>query len=157
MHLTPLPLYHRCIALDAIGDPSSEEERRQYFYQLDIDKSDGIDFEEFLQVCVTCSHYCVSATTVDIIIVVCDLGNSTHLMTQEACCHDNSYDKDSLMIKHLFYEQCSNPVTSPPQPGYMGHVLVGVRFGITQPPLLSFFELLYTSFEVVSVIIPMQP
>ena len=39
-----------CAALDEIGDTSSEEERRRYFQAVDLDQSEGIDFEEFLSV-----------------------------------------------------------------------------------------------------------
>ena len=41
-----------CAALDEIGDTSSEEERRRYFQDVDTDKSEGIDFEEFINVSV---------------------------------------------------------------------------------------------------------
>ena len=40
----------RCAALDEIGDTSSEEERRRYFQAVDLDKSEGLDFEEFMTV-----------------------------------------------------------------------------------------------------------
>lgn len=40
----------RCAALDEIGDTSSEEERRKYFHDVDLDNSEGIDFEEFISV-----------------------------------------------------------------------------------------------------------
>ena len=40
----------RCTALDKIGDKSSEEQRRKYFTEVDTDHSDGVDFEEFLEV-----------------------------------------------------------------------------------------------------------
>lgn len=40
----------RCNALDKIGDKSSEEQRRKYFTEVDTDQSDGVDFEEFLEV-----------------------------------------------------------------------------------------------------------
>lgn len=39
-----------CAALDEIGDTSSEEERRRYFQAVDLDKSEGLDFEEFMSV-----------------------------------------------------------------------------------------------------------
>ena len=39
-----------CDVLDVIGDTSSDEERRQYFQELDTDQSNGVDFEEFLEV-----------------------------------------------------------------------------------------------------------
>lgn len=38
-----------CYALDEIGDSSSEEERKRYFKEVDTDHSDGVDFEEFLE------------------------------------------------------------------------------------------------------------
>ena len=41
---------NRSAALDKIGDQSSEEQRRQYFREVDKDQSDGVDFEEFLEV-----------------------------------------------------------------------------------------------------------
>lgn len=40
----------RCAALDQIDDQSSDEERREYFREIDKDQSDGVDFEEFLEV-----------------------------------------------------------------------------------------------------------
>ena len=40
----------RCAALDKIDDHSSDEKRREYFRDIDKDQSDGIDFEEFLEV-----------------------------------------------------------------------------------------------------------
>ena len=39
-----------CDVLDVIGDTSSDEERKQYFQELDTDQSNGVDFEEFLEV-----------------------------------------------------------------------------------------------------------
>lgn len=42
--------YYRCAALDKIGDHSSNEQRREYFKEIDKDQSDGVDFEEFLEV-----------------------------------------------------------------------------------------------------------
>ena len=36
--------------MDEIGDTSSMDERRRYFREVDVDQSDGIDFEEFLEV-----------------------------------------------------------------------------------------------------------
>ena len=33
-----------------MGDDSSVEERRKYFDEVDADHSDGVDFEEFLEV-----------------------------------------------------------------------------------------------------------
>lgn len=44
-------IYCRCDALDEMGDRSTTEERWRYFEELDTDHSDGIDFEEFLEVC----------------------------------------------------------------------------------------------------------
>ena len=41
---------NRSTALDKIGDQSGEEQRRQYFREVDKDQSDGVDFEEFLEV-----------------------------------------------------------------------------------------------------------
>jgi len=35
---------------------SSEEERRSYFQELDTDQSNGVDFEEFLE--VRCGTIC---------------------------------------------------------------------------------------------------
>ena len=49
LQLTMRDLYS-CAALDEIGDTSSEEERRIYFQTVDQDKSEGIDFEEFISV-----------------------------------------------------------------------------------------------------------
>ena len=43
-------MVYRCKGLDDIGDSSSYEERRCYFDEVDVDQSEGIDFEEFLQV-----------------------------------------------------------------------------------------------------------
>ena len=40
----------RCLALDEIGDTSSMEERKRYFKEVDVDQSDGVDFEEYLEV-----------------------------------------------------------------------------------------------------------
>lgn len=40
----------RCNALDEIGDKSSPEERSKYFKEVDTDRSDGVDLDEFLQV-----------------------------------------------------------------------------------------------------------
>ncbi len=40
-----------CLVMDEIGDTSTKEERKRYFSQVDMDQSDGIDFEEFLEVC----------------------------------------------------------------------------------------------------------
>lgn len=40
----------RCTSLDKIGDTSTKKERKKYFREIDKDKSDGIDFEEFLEV-----------------------------------------------------------------------------------------------------------
>ena len=36
--------------MDELGDKSDEMTRRNYFDEIDIDNSEGIDFEEFLQV-----------------------------------------------------------------------------------------------------------
>lgn len=47
---------YSCAALDEIGDISSEEERRIYFQTVDQDKSEGIDFEEFIT--VSCARHC---------------------------------------------------------------------------------------------------
>ena len=41
---------HRCQALDEIGDTSSLAERKRYFKEVDVDQSDGVDFEEYLEV-----------------------------------------------------------------------------------------------------------
>ena len=41
---------YRCDALDEIGDKSTTEERRKYFKEVDTDQSEGVDFEEFLEV-----------------------------------------------------------------------------------------------------------
>ena len=41
---------NRCAALDKIGDRSSDEQRKEYFREIDKDQSDGVDFEEFLEV-----------------------------------------------------------------------------------------------------------
>lgn len=40
----------RCQALDEIGDTSSVAERKRYFKEVDVDQSDGVDFEEYLEV-----------------------------------------------------------------------------------------------------------
>ena len=48
---------YSCAALDEIGDTSSEEERRIYFQTVDQDKSEGIDFEEFIS--VSCAMHCI--------------------------------------------------------------------------------------------------
>ena len=40
----------RCQALDEIGDTSSTDERKRYFREVDVDQSDGVDFEEYLEV-----------------------------------------------------------------------------------------------------------
>ena len=41
---------YRCHVLDEIGDTSTIEERRRFFHEVDVDRSDGVDFEEFLEV-----------------------------------------------------------------------------------------------------------
>ena len=41
----------RCHALDEIGDTSSTEDRKRYFREVDVDQSEGVDFEEYLEVC----------------------------------------------------------------------------------------------------------
>ena len=40
----------RCHALDEIGDTSSLDERKRYFKEVDVDQSEGVDFEEYLEV-----------------------------------------------------------------------------------------------------------
>lgn len=50
--LAPPHVSCSCAALDEIGDTSSEEERRRYFQDVDTDKSEGIDFEEFINVSI---------------------------------------------------------------------------------------------------------
>ena len=42
--------YFRCKVLDEMGDTSDMDERRRYFNDVDADQSEGIDFEEFLEV-----------------------------------------------------------------------------------------------------------
>ena len=49
-YLTGESTNDRCAALDKIGDRSSDEKRREYFREIDKDQSDGVDFEEFLEV-----------------------------------------------------------------------------------------------------------
>lgn len=41
--------------LDKWGDTTDQSERVAYFAQIDNDDSDGVDFEEFLEVC---AHVC---------------------------------------------------------------------------------------------------
>ena len=36
--------------MDEIGDTSSLAERKRYFKEVDVDQSDGVDFEEYLEV-----------------------------------------------------------------------------------------------------------
>eukprot|EP01135_Chromosphaera_perkinsii_P007820 Nk52_evm12s1020 gene=Nk52_evmTU12s1020 len=38
-----------CILLDQSGDQTAQEERQNLFNEVDIDKSGGVDFDEFLQ------------------------------------------------------------------------------------------------------------
>lgn len=39
----------RQVALDELGDTSTKQERRIAFDQIDVDHSDSIDFEEFME------------------------------------------------------------------------------------------------------------
>lgn len=45
-----IKLISRCQALDEIGDTSSMDERKRYFKEVDVDQSEGVDFEEYLEV-----------------------------------------------------------------------------------------------------------
>ena len=51
--------------MDKIGDCSSSEERQEYFREIDKDQSDGVDFEEFLQV----SHHIIKTQSYKGIII----------------------------------------------------------------------------------------
>ena len=44
--------------LDEIGDDTTEQQRRKYFLNIDLDHSEGIDFEEFLNVCFLSCKKC---------------------------------------------------------------------------------------------------
>ena len=55
-------LCYRCQVLDEMGDTSSEEERREHFQSVDVDQSDGVDFEEFLEVR---SRHCLTQSDTD--------------------------------------------------------------------------------------------
>jgi hypothetical protein len=53
-----IDFYELCSVLDEIGDDTTEQQRRKYFLNIDLDHSEGIDFEEFLNVCFLSCKKC---------------------------------------------------------------------------------------------------